>query len=94
MDNSLVSSAERQAALQQRMRLQRTLISRQLQPLEPVAQRLPRSLTMQFLRRHPGLASQLLNQGITLLVGGRMLRTVSLALLLGCAVRGLAHQRK
>lgn len=94
MNSPLPSAAERQAALQQRMLVQRALIARLLQPVEALAPHPPRSLTMLFFNRHPGLATQLLTQGATLLVGGRLLQAVSMALLLGRAVRGLANQRR
>lgn len=93
MNSPQPSLNQRQAALQQRMRLQRVLITGLMQPVMPTEHCPPRSLTMRYFNLHPGLATRLLTQGMTLLAGGRMLRTISLALLLGRAVRGLTTPR-
>ena len=85
--------AEQQTALQQRMLRQRAQLARLLQPGAPMRNDYPRSLTMRFFRERPGLATQLLTQGVTLLLGGRLLKALGSALLLGRAVRSLAIRR-
>ena len=93
MKTSSASLPEQQQALRQRMHMQRALIAQLMQPIEPAPGDFPRSLTMRFFSEHPGLAPRLLAQAATLVVGGRLLRTVSMALLLGRVVRSLTNQR-
>ena len=84
---------EQQTALQQHMLRQRAQLARLLQPGAPMRNDYPRSLTMRFFHERPGLATQLLTQGVTLLLGGRLLKALGSALLLGRAVRSLAIRR-
>jgi hypothetical protein len=88
------SLRERQATLQQRLQHNRGQIGLLLQPVDPVALNPPRSLTMLFFRHHPGLATRLLGQGAALLVGGRLLRYFTAALLMGRTGRGLTVDRR
>lgn len=73
MKTSSASLPEQQQALRQRMHMQRALIAQLMQPIEPAPGDFPRSLTMRFFSEHPGLATRLLAQAATLVVGGRLL---------------------
>lgn len=82
--NSLV---ERRQVLRLRMQAQRELIARRLSPLPARSEGGPRSMTMRFLTRRPGLVARLLAGLATLVVGLRYFKSARKALALARAVR-------
>jgi len=78
---------EQRQALRLRMQAQRELIALRLGPAPVRGEGGPRSMTMRFLARRPGLAARLLAGLATLVVGLRYYRSVRRALALARAVR-------
>lgn len=81
--------AQRQA-LRLRMQAQRELIALRLGPPPVRSEGGPRSMTMRFLARRPGLAARLLAGLATLVVGLRYYRSVRRALAIARAARAAA----
>ncbi|MBX3703033.1 MAG: hypothetical protein KF822_04610 [Steroidobacteraceae bacterium] len=79
--------AEQRLVLRLRMRAQRELIARRLGPPPVRTDGGPRSMTMRFLTRRPGLMAGLLAGLATLVVGLRYYKSVRRALALARAVR-------
>ena len=73
--------------LRRRLQAQRSVIAHQLVAGVAVDNSYPRSMTMRFLTQRPALAGRLLTGAATLLVGRRLLRTLTVAL----AVAGIAR---
>jgi hypothetical protein len=78
---------EKRQAVRLRMQAQRELIARRLGPPPVRSEGGPRSMTMRFLSRRPGLVARLLAGLATLVVGLRYYRSVRKALALARAVR-------
>lgn len=78
---------EQRQAVRLRMQAQRELIARRLGPAPVRSDGGPRSMTMRFLARRPGLLAKLLAGLATLVVGLRYYRSVRRALALARAVR-------
>lgn len=78
---------ERRQALRLQMQAQRELIARRLGPPPVRSEGGPRSMTMRFLSRRPGLVARLLAGLATLVVGLRYYKSVRRALALARAVR-------
>lgn len=79
-DKELAVALQREA-LREQMRAQRAVIEHQLDPkVDAGDRRYPRSATMRFLTRRPGLASSLLGEAAALLVGARVLKSVGKAM--------------
>jgi len=71
-DASLV---EHRQMLRRQLQEQRQLIARQLGPASEVNNGYPRSMTMRFLTRRPGLATSLFVEIATLLIGARFIKS-------------------
>lgn len=78
---------EQRQAVRLRMQAQRELIARRLGPPPVRGEGGPRSMTMRFLTRRPGLLARLLAGLATLVIGLRYYRSVKRALALARAVR-------
>ncbi|HXV39722.1 MAG TPA: hypothetical protein VD701_02010 [Steroidobacteraceae bacterium] len=81
---------EQRQAVRLRMQAQRELIADRLGPAPVRSEGGPRSMTMRFLTRRPGLLARLLAGLATLVVGLRYYKTLKRALALGRAVRAAA----
>ncbi len=82
-------------ALREQMRAQRTVIEHRLDPQPSSANpQYPRSATMRFLTRHPGLASALLGEAAAMLVGVRVLKSVGRAIAITRIVRATGRDRQ
>ena len=86
-DTALV---EQRRALRLRMQAQRELIARRLGPPPARSEGGPRSMTMRFLTRRPGLVAKLLAGLATLVVGLRYYRSARKVLALARAARATA----
>lgn len=93
MSLSTNSLAQRRLVLRQQLQDQRLLIGQRLEP-DTSNGAYPRSLTMGFLIARPALATQVLSQVATLLVGGRLIRSLGSALLVARLVHRLALKRR
>lgn len=70
-----VSFVEQRQTLRQQLLAQRQLIAHQLGPAPEVNSGYPRSMTMRFLTRRPGLATSLFVEIATLLIGARFIKS-------------------
>lgn len=78
-------------ALREKIQAQRLLIAEQLGPAPKNDTRYPRSKTMQFLTRRPGMAVTLLAEGAAMLLGARYTRSVTAAMAVARIVRSASN---
>lgn len=77
------SLAGQRRALRQKMRSQRQLIAHRIDPGPAISNsEFPRSMTMRFLLRRRVLVARVLLELLTVLMGARLLKSVTTALLL------------
>jgi len=82
-----VSIEEQRDALRKRMQLQRQVIAEKLGPPPEMDTGYPRSKTMRFLTRRPGLAATVLAELFGLIVGAHHAKAVTAATALSRIVR-------
>ena len=85
-----VSIEEQRDALRKRMQLQRQVIAEKLGPPPEADTGYPRSKTMRFLTRRPGLALTVFAELMALFVGTRHAKAVTAATALSRIVRAAA----
>lgn len=68
---------EQRLALRQRLLAQRQLLAEQLAPKPARSGDYPRSMTMRLLTGHPALANQLLVEGASVVLGVRLVRSLT-----------------
>lgn len=76
------SLSEKSRELRGKLQAQRELITQRTEPAHGVSSGFPRSMTMRFLIRRRALLGRLLLELFTLLVGARILKSVSAGLFL------------
>ncbi len=81
------SLVEQRQLLRQRLRAQRQLIAHQLGPGPMEHGSYPRSMTMRFLSRRPGMATRVLTELAIVLVGARFFRSITTVLTLSRLLR-------
>jgi hypothetical protein len=89
-DASLV---EQRQMLCRQLQAQRQLITQQLSPTPEVNSGYPRSMTMRFLTRQPGLATGLFGELATLLVGARYIKSIISVIFLARIVRSASTSK-
>ena len=82
-----VSLVEQRQTLRLRLLAQRQLIAHQLGPTPEDKSSYPRSKTMRFLTRRPGLATSLFGEIATLLIGARFIKSIISVMTLARIVR-------
>ncbi len=88
-----VPLVEQRQALRERMRAQRQIIAKQLSPAPEFDGGYPRSKTMRFLTRRPGLAVTLLAEFAALLAGARYVKSMTAASAVARIVRFASSPR-
>ena len=90
---STIPLAKQRELLRQQMLEQRQSIAEQLEPTPGVTNGYPRSMTMRFLTQRPALIAKLLTAIATLFVGARLIKTLSVTLLLARMLRSVTKNR-
>lgn len=85
---------EERLALQQRLLAKRQLLAQQLAPKPARSGDYPRSVTMRFLTGHPALANQLLFEGASLVLGVRLVRSLTRSVTLVRLVSAIWWRRR
>ena len=88
-----LARVELRQALRKEMRAQRELIAKQLSPGPEIDRGYPRSKTMRFLTRQPGLAFTLFAESAAFLVGARYARSLTAVMAIARIIRS-AETRK
>ena len=88
-----LARVELRQALRKRMQVQRELIAIQLSPEPEVDRGYPRSKTMRFLTRQPGLAVTLLAESATFLVGARYARSMTAVMAIARVMRSAGTRK-
>jgi len=89
-DASLV---EQRQMLRRQLQAQRQLITQQLSPTPEVNSGYPRSMTMRFLTRQPGLVTSLFGELATLLIGARFIKSIISVITLAKIVRSASTSK-
>lgn len=85
---------EQRQALREKILAQRELIAIQLSPQPTVESGYPRSKTMRFLARQPGLAVALLAESAAFLVGARYAKSMPAVMALARIIRSAATRKR
>ena len=85
-----ISLIQQRETLRKRLLAQRQQLADQLQPSTEIADSYPRSVTMRFLTQQPELATRLLTGLATLLMGARLLKSMTATLALVRVLRSVS----
>lgn len=88
-----VPLVEQRQALREKMQAQRQLIADKLGPAAEANGSYPRSKTMRFLTRRPGMAVALLAEFAALLLGARYAKSITAALALARIARSASRAK-
>ena len=99
IDNSAItentSLTKQSEVLCQQLSVQRKLIKQQIDPeFEEVSTGYPRSMTMRFLTQRPALVAGVMTEVATLMLGGRLLKSLAAALSVARIVNSAAAKNK